>query len=176
VQPAARCRTAALISPRGGIQLKMMRSTTRALIALLGVLLALSSCASIQRGQDQGRVGRIAGLINSGDAEKLAAMSSVPFLLDQEIIPLRDDIAGFWKDVVKAGFKVEGPALENGAAVTADSYKAFADTMEARTYFAKYVKKGARVLELSTSGGRRIVLLVRDTLFSRTLYGFKGPF
>jgi hypothetical protein len=153
-----------------------MRPTTRTLLALLGVFLALSSCSSIQRAQDQGRVGRVAQLINSGDAEKLAAMSGVPFLLDQEIIPLRDDIAGFWTDVVKAGFKVEGPALEKGAAVTAESYRIFADTMEAKAYFSKYVKKGARVLELSTSGGRRIVLLVRDTLFSRTLYGFKGPF
>ena len=103
-------------------------------------------------------------------------MSAVPFLLDQEIIPLREDIDAFWKDVVKAGFTVEGPALEKGAPVTADSYRAFADTMEAKTFFAHYVKKGARVLELSTSGGRRIILLVRDTLFSRTLYGFKGPF
>jgi hypothetical protein len=153
-----------------------MRVKPRLLIPALAAVLALSSCASIQQAQDRGRVGQIAELINAGSAEKLAAMSAVPFLLDQEIVPLRQDIESFWKDAVKAGFKVEGPALEKGTPVTADSYRSFADTMEARTFFSKYVKKGARVLELSTSGGRRIVLLVRDTLFSRTLYGFKGPF
>jgi hypothetical protein len=153
-----------------------MRVKPRLLIPALAAVLALSSCASIQRAQDRGRVGQIAELINAGSAEKLAAMTAVPFLLDQEIVPLRQDIESFWKDAVKAGFKVEGPALEKGTPVTADSYRSFADTMEARTFFSKYVKKGARVLELSTSGGRRIILLVRDTLFSRTLYGFKGPF
>ena len=103
-------------------------------------------------------------------------MSAVPFLLDQEIIPLRADVTTFWQDVVKAGYKVEEPELEKGSPVNAESYRAFAYTMEAKAFFVRYVKKGARVLELSTSGDRRIVLLVRDTLFSRTLYGFKGPF
>jgi hypothetical protein len=77
---------------------------------------------------------------------------------------------------VKAGYKVEGSELERGQPASADSYRVFADTMEAKAFFARYVKKGARVLELSTGDGRKIVLLVRDTLFSRTLYGFKGPF
>jgi hypothetical protein len=154
----------------------MMHSSIKRLLPLLAAALVLASCASIQRAQDQGRVGQIARLINSGEAEKLAAMSADPFLLDQEIIPLRADIAGFWKDVTKAGYKVAGPELEKGSPASADSYRAFADTMEAKAFFARYVKKGARVLELSTGDGRRIVLLVRDALFSRTLYGFKGPF
>jgi hypothetical protein len=151
-----------------------MRAKTVFLLAAAALL--LSSCASIQRAQDKGRIGQIAGLINAGDAEKLTAMSAVPFLLDQEIVPLRQDIEAFWRDVAKAGFSIEGPALEKGTPVTADSYRAFADTMEVKTFFSKYLKKGARVLELSTGSGRRIILLVRDTLFSRTLYGFKGPF
>jgi hypothetical protein len=153
-----------------------MHLPIRKLVLLFAAAVALASCASIQRAQDQVRVGQIARLINSGEAEKLTALSAVPFLLDQEIIPLRADIAGFWKDVVKAGYKVEGPELEKGSPVSADSYRVFADTMEAKAFFARYVKKGARVLELSTGDGRKIVLLVRDTLFSRTLYGFKGPF
>jgi hypothetical protein len=153
-----------------------MRPPIKKLVALLAVAISLTSCASIQRAQDQGRVGQVARLINSGEAEKLAAMSAVPFLLDQEIIPLRADIVTFWGNVVKTGYKVEGPELEKGSPVSADSYRVFADTMEAKAFFARYVKKGARVLELSTGGGRRIVLLVRDALFSRTLYGFKGPF
>lgn len=159
-----------------GIQLRVMRLPLRRLVPLFAAAIALASCASIQRAQDQGRVGQIARLINSGDAVKLAAMSAVPFLLDQEIIPLGADVATFWRDIAKAGYKVSGPELEKGSPVSADSFRAFADTMEVKAFFARYVKKGARVLELSTGDGRRIVLLVRYTLFSRTLYGFKGPF
>ncbi len=153
-----------------------MRLSISELVLVCAAAAALASCSSIQRAQDQGRMGQIARLISSGEAEKLAAMSAVPFLLDQEIIPLRADIAAFWKDVVKAGYKVVGPELEKGSPVSAESYRAFADSMEAKAFFARYVKKGARVLELSTGDGRRIVLLVRDALFARTLYGFRGPF
>lgn len=153
-----------------------MRAKTASALAAAVAVLLLSSCASIQRAQDQGRVGQIAGLINAGNAEKLAAMSAVPFLLDQEIVPLRQDIDAFWREVAKAGFTIDGPALEKGTPVTAESFRTFADTMEVKTFFTRYLPKGARVLELTTGSGRRIILLVRDTLFSRTLYGFKGPF
>jgi hypothetical protein len=49
--------------------------------------------------------------------------------------------------------------------------------MEVKSFFAQYVKKDARILELRTSAsGDRILLIFRDSWFSKTIYGFKGPF
>jgi hypothetical protein len=141
----------------------------------LAAVLALASCASIQRSIDQGAVRQVADLVNSGQAQKLASMSVAPFLLDGEIVPLPGDIASFWEGIVEAGFRVEGAALESGVPVAADSYGKFADTMEVRSYFSRYAKN-ARILEMTTSTGKRILLLAKRDWFTWKILGFKGPF
>ena len=119
---------------------------------------------------------QVADLINSGDSVQLASHSESPFLLDGEIVPLPADVASFWQGIAKAGYRVEGAALDRGAPVGADSYKDFADTMEVKSFFSRYVKDGARVLELTTSAGTHIRLLTRSRWFSWKILGFKGPF
>lgn len=143
---------------------------------LLLIALLLSSCASIQRSRDEGNIERISKLINEGQSEKLAEMSELPFLLDQEIILLEKDVRTFWSTIVEVGFKVEEPILERGSRITPESYKEFYDSMEVQTFFKKYLNKKTRILELKTNTDQRILLLVTDTYFSRTIHGFKGPF
>lgn len=143
---------------------------------LLLLVVLLASCASIQRSKDEGNIERISELVNTGQAEKLTAMTELPFLLDQEIIVLAKDVATFWSTIVEVGFKVEEPALERGVKVGSESYKEFYDSMEVQTFFKKYLKKQSRLLELKTSTGQKILLLVTDTLFTRTIHGFKGPY
>jgi hypothetical protein len=146
--------------------------------AACAAAITLASCASLQHSWDQGNVETVAKLINEGQATKLAAMSSAPFLVDGEIVALKADVAGFWDGIVKAGYKVESPKLEQGSPVVPDSYKQFADTMEVKSFFAQYVKNDTRILELKSAGaGGRILLIIRDSWFStKTIQGFKGPF
>jgi len=156
-----------------------MRSHGRKLAGAASVvaLILLASCASLQRSWDQGNVETVARLINEGQADKLAAMSATPFLVDGEIVTLKPDVAAFWNGIVKAGFKVEGVPLVQAAPFAPDSYKQFANTMEVKIFFAQYVKKGARLLELGTSqSGKKIVLIFGDSWFRKTIYGFKGPY
>lgn len=140
------------------------------------LVVLLASCASIQRSKDEGNIDRISELINTGQSEKLTAMTELPFLLDQEIIVLAQDVETFWSTIVEVGFKVEEPSLERGAKVTPESYKEFYDSMEVETFFKKYLEKQSRLLELKTNTGQRILLLVTDTLFTRSIHGFKGPY
>ena len=143
---------------------------------LLFLVILLASCASIQRSKDEGNIERISELINTGQAEKLTAMTELPFLLDQEIIVLAKDVATFWSIIVEVGFKVEEPSLERGVKVGPESYKEFYESMEVETFFKKYLEKQSRLLELKTNTGEKILLLVTDTLFTRSIHGFKGPY
>ena len=143
-------------------------------VLALAALVALATCTSLQR--DERRMESIARLVNTGQAEKLATMSTLPFLLDQEILVLPQDVTFFWKSVLSAGYKLEEPRLESGKTVGPESYREFRDSMEVRTFFKKYVKKGTRLLELKTGDGQRVLLLVRSSAFSRRISGFKGPF
>ncbi|MBN1835675.1 MAG: hypothetical protein JW820_07485 [Spirochaetales bacterium] len=153
-----------------------MRKPIARLMLCVCVVAALGSCASIQRSRDDGSVRTVAGLINSGDAEALIAMSEVPFLLDQEIVLLERDVAAFWHAALAAGFRVEEPAVERGERISADSYRQFYDSMEVKTFFNKYLRDNTRLLAFRTRDGQRILLLVGHSCFSRTLHGFKGPF
>ena len=156
-----------------------MGNRTRRLLvaaAACAAALALASCASLQHGWDQGAVKQVAELINQGQPQKLTAMSVTPFLVDGEIVLLKNDVAGFWDGVTKSGFRVEGGVLDQGVPVGADSYKQFASTMEVKAFFARYVKKDSRVLTMTSSTGRHILLLMRSEWFSRQIMGFKGPF
>ena len=145
------------------------------LFALGPALLLLLSCATFQRARDESQVSMIARLLNTGQADTLVAQSAVPFLLDQELLVLPKDVAFFWQGIIRAGYRFEGPELERGVLAGPESYREFRDSMEVRTFFKKYVKKGTRLLELRTSDGRTVLLLVRSTPFSRRIYGFKGP-
>jgi len=146
-------------------------------VAAIGtVALLVGSCASLQRSWDQGEVKQVADLINAGQAQELADLSASPFIVDGEVVVLPSDVAGFWTGILKAAFRVDSAALDTGSAVTATSYRQFADTMEVRSFFSRYVKDGARILELTTGSGSRIRLIVRSDWFSWKILGWKGPF
>jgi hypothetical protein len=140
------------------------------------VFLMLVSCATLQKSRDENNALRIAGLIDAGNAGELVRLSTVPFLLDRDIVALDADVEDFWNGIVKAGFRLGGVKLEAAVPVSADSYKEFADSMDVRLFFSKYVGAGARVLRLSSGSGGNILLIVGGDFFTDKIYGFKGPF
>jgi hypothetical protein len=154
----------------------MVAQRRAALAAACLAALALASCASFQRGRDRDAVRQVTGLLNAGRADRLAAMSAVPFLVDGEIVPLKEDVAGFWAGVVKAGFQALDASLEDGEPVGVHTYARFADTMEARTFFIKYAPKDARVVRVRVRGGGAILLVVAPDWTSWRIIGWKGPF
>ncbi|NOY10370.1 MAG: hypothetical protein GXP33_16165, partial [Spirochaetes bacterium] len=115
-------------------------------------------------------------LINKGNIDTLVKLSRIPFLLDQEIIVLPRDIRTFWTNIVHAGFKITKPELEQGESVNKNSYLEFYNSMEVKTFFKKYIEKGARIIRLKTGTGKSILLIIEPKLFSRYIRGFKGPY
>ena len=86
-----------------------------------------------------------------------------------------EDTAAFWEGAVKAGLRLD-PELSWALAVGDETWREFGATREVRIYFDKYVADGARLFELPTANGRRVLVLYRSAWGSRKLYGFKGPF
>jgi len=156
----------------------MQKHLLRRVVPVLAcaVALSLSSCATFQRWGDQGAVRQVTGEIKAANAPALAARSVTPFLLDGEIVLIPSDVADFWAGVLKAGFTIDGATLDAGAAVSPQSYQKFADTMEVKAFFSRYVKSGSRILELNTASGTHVLLLVKSDWFTWKIIGFKGPF
>jgi hypothetical protein len=141
----------------------------------LAIVLLFASCSTMQRMSDEKGAAWVAQQLNDGNAAELAVISSSPFLLDGEIIALPEDTAVFWNGLAKAGVKLD-PELSQALAVGADTWREFGSTRDVQVFFGKYVAEGARLFELPTANGRRVLVLYRSSWGSRKLYGFKGPF
>jgi hypothetical protein len=135
---------------------------------------SLASCATFIQPPGGGEAARLADQINSGRADALAGQSSLPFLVDQEIVQIKADVAAFWKALTESGLRFSG--TPEAAKVGPDSYQAFADTFEMKIFFKKYVPGNARIITLATQAGKKVLLVVADEMFASRIYGFKGPF
>jgi hypothetical protein len=145
-------------------------------IVLAAVLAVLASCASLDAARDEGDARWLADLMAAGNAAELGKSSSVPFLLDGEIVILGTDISAFWESAVKADLGMQDAKLNAVVPAAGDGYKEFADTFDVKTFFTKYAGKDARILRIVSSSGKRMLVIVGTEGFSRKIYGFRGPF
>ncbi|OHD72848.1 MAG: hypothetical protein A2177_08915 [Spirochaetes bacterium RBG_13_68_11] len=152
-----------------------MKPIATRVASALAILIVLASCSTLQRMSDEKGAAWVAQQLNEGKAAELAAISSSPFLLDGEIIALPEDTTAFWNGLVKAGLKLD-TELSRALPVGPDTWREFGSTRDVQVFFGKYVAEGARLFELSTANGRRVLVLYRSSWGSRKLYGFKGPY
>jgi hypothetical protein len=80
---------------------------------LAAALAVLASCAGLEAARDEGDARWVADLMASGNAAALAKASSVPFLLDGEIVALGEDVASFWEAAAKADLGMAGMKLDS---------------------------------------------------------------
>jgi hypothetical protein len=142
-------------------------------ILLAGVMLLLGACVTFKVDEDQ--VTKIIKLINSGDTDKLARVTRVPFLLDGEIIALQDDAGLLWKNLAQAGFTLQNAALADLIPVKEDTYKLFADTWEVEVFFKKYVPPKSMVAQVKADNGDFLLLLDGEKKGYAQILGIKGP-
>jgi hypothetical protein len=143
-------------------------------IVLFLVVISLIGCVSLQQ-QYYNSAEDVIGLINDGKADELSSMTQTPFLLDGEIIILDNDMKDFWKNILKAGFRVKNPTIVEPYPVGEDTYKEFAKTMEVESYFKKYVSKKGHVIVVETEKFKLLLIMDKTKKNKTKIIGFKGP-
>ena len=143
------------------------------IIALLSG--GLTGCASFSAHQYQNTVEKLIADLNQGREDALVKASSVPFLVDQEIILLPKDLVLFWHNLVAARFMVKEALVKGNMPVDKATYRQFAATMEGESFFANYVSAKAYWVIIETPSYRLTLLLDKDKVGKRILKGWKGP-
>ncbi|HUX21779.1 MAG TPA: hypothetical protein VMW69_11115 [Spirochaetia bacterium] len=138
-----------------------MKNPSRVAAALFGAALALllSSCSTVPFAQRPKNAMRVIELFNSGDVQSLDNISQVPFLFNGEIVELREDVNTIWSNLSKSGLKLTNAQVADAQPIGPDTYKMFADTMEVKVFFQKYLPKGAALVHITFSGGSFDLLL-----------------
>jgi hypothetical protein len=142
---------------------------------LVIILISLANCASFTTYRYKNSVEGIIEAINQGDVQELLAQSSVPFLVDQEIMLLPKDLELFWHNLVAKKFILKNPLIRETLPVDKQTFSRFATTMEVESFFANYISPKAYWVNIETSAFRLALLLDRGKGRKIVLKGWKGP-
>lgn len=142
-------------------QRSRVASDAARVVAIFALLTAAAGCTSLGGSGGSSDVRKIVDLISFGDVDALIANTSVPMILDGELIYRTSDIEGFWTTVRENGLTFSDFETLSFSAVSADSYVLFAESYELKTYFAKYVPETSRIALLE-SGSDAVVLLLGE--------------
>ncbi len=121
------------------------------------------------------KVDKLVALINSGGVGAVKRLSQAPFILDGEILLRQADVDAAWSNLAAAGFKIGAPAIASMGRIGQDGYSLFADTMDARVFFKKYLDKDSVLVALDATEGRFYLILDREVSGYPRIQGFKGP-
>ena len=142
---------------------------------LMLILIVFFSCTTMKAVPNDRAISRFIELYNSGDTERMTEMTSIPMLVDGEIVARSGDADFFWTRLAKAGFKFDGSEYYTVEPLTAKSSLLFGDTMEVATFFDKYVPSTAVLVRLRGPGGDFILLLSGRKGRYPFIFGFTGP-
>lgn len=148
----------------------MMRLFSAAFAVIL-----FASCASIPVSTRPADVEDVVQMINTGQSERLAKHSQVPFMFDGEILLMEQDMNLLWGNLRQTGFALREARVESLERAGENSYRLFAETMEAEVYFRKYLPENAMVARVTSSNGDFILLLGGRQAGFPMIYGLRGP-
>ena len=139
------------------------------------ILIALTSCTTMKAVPNEKAIERFIDLYNSGDTVRMTEMTSIPMLIDGEIVARNSDADHFWNSLAKAGFTLDGSESYTVEPVGSNSSLLFGDTMEVSTFFIKYVPETAVIVRIKGPGGDFILLLSGRKGRYPFIFGFTGP-
>jgi len=151
-----------------------MKKLVITIVSIL-LLIAVSSCTTFKAVPNEKAIERFIELYNSGDTERMTAMTSIPMLIDGEIVARNTDADFFWNGLAKAGFTLDGSESFTTEPIDSNSSLLFGNSMEVSTFFTKYVPETAVVVRVKGPGGDFILLLSGRKGRYPFIFGFTGP-
>jgi hypothetical protein len=141
------------------------------------LILFFSSCATIPFEAKDRNIEKIASLLEKGDVDKLTGISNLPFLLDGEIILMQGDIYTLWENAVGSGFIIDDPRIIGQNPVDDQSHSIFAESMEVKAFFSKFVPVTAAIVSIpgKATGGNAAdmyMILNRGKMGNPHIIGF----
>ena len=130
-------------------------------LILLTVLISflIISCTSAPYSQWDSSAEKVVDLINHPGEEYLEEITSNPFLFDGEIIVLDKDISMIWHNLNRSRFGFRNGVIKESVPLGPEDYTLFADTMEVKTFFSKYLPEDAALVKVESDNGLYYLIL-----------------
>jgi hypothetical protein len=144
-------------------------------LILIFLLIIFASCTTMKAVPGNRSVERFIELYNSGDTERMTEMTSVPMLIDGEIVARSSDADFFWSRLSDVGFNFSSMENYTVELITENSQFLFGNTKEVSLFFDKYVPDTAVIVKIYNPGGDFILLLSGRKGRYPFIFGFTGP-
>ncbi|MFO8063663.1 MAG: hypothetical protein ACQETQ_09720 [Spirochaetota bacterium] len=144
-------------------------------LSLIALIVLISSCATAPVAQRENRIMGLVDRLNGESLVRVMEVTSVPFVLDREILSLERDVETMWSNMREAGFFLLNAEIDEIIPVHEDSYRRFGDTMDMRVFFEKYIPEDATLVRISSDNGDFLFLLGDKFWGVPRMYAMKGP-
>jgi hypothetical protein len=159
-----------------GNEARAARALGAGILALcLAALGSLCSCATTPYMPSERKVQSLVDLIDRGGVGAVKGLAQAPFLLDGEILLRQADVDAAWANLKASGFGMGRPKLASASRIGNESYKLFAEGMEARSFFKKHLDEDSVLVALDAAEGRYYLILNRPVSGYPRIQGLKGP-
>ncbi|MDA3958817.1 hypothetical protein [Oceanispirochaeta sp.] len=143
-------------------------------LLLVMVLALLASCAGFKPGISDDDTMTIIENLNSGQAEVLIDSSALPFIFDSEILASESQLRLLWTGLIKAGYLLDAPVIQQQRPVQAGDAALFSESWEIKTYFKNILSEEDVFVEINASG-RKVYMILRSEKKGRvSIMAWKG--
>ena len=129
------------------------------ILLMIFIAFLFISCTSAPYSQWDSSAEKVVDLINHPGEEYLEEITTNPFLFDGEIIVLDKDISMIWNNLNRSMFGFRNGVITESVPIGADDYTLFADTMEVKTFFSKYLPEDAALVKVQAENGLYYLIL-----------------
>ncbi len=157
-----------------------MKSVFRILILTCCFAVFVLSCSTAPPVLQTSDLGRLADLIDAGDAAQLAEDSAPVFLLDSEVYHRKAEVSYLWQQLAADRMKT-APTTDAGSAfstpypVTTETYRQFGDNFQTKAFLQRYVPKNAYLVQVKTTLGIFKLVLTPRKGVAPTIVAMTGP-
>lgn len=155
--------------------MKNRRKVVLLLGAALAALLFLSGCASLPTSQRESRVEALLEVLAAGEVDEAVELTSVPFLLDSEILTTEQDAKLLWSNLKEVSALFVAAEIISIRPAWEEDYTLFNDSAEMRVFFERALPENPSLVEIATPHGRFFLLLSGRRFGTPRFVGMKGP-
>ncbi|MFW6387814.1 MAG: hypothetical protein ACOC0B_00935, partial [bacterium] len=120
---------------------------------VLALAFTIVACATVPPAQDEERVGALLDRINERDADQMIDQSRLPFLFEDEVVEVSNDLYILWIATFDDGFSLPNASVESITRVGSEEYYDLRDSKELPEGYGRRLPESARIARIQAQQG-----------------------
>lgn len=142
---------------------------------LLLFAFTIVSCATVPPAQDEERVGALVERINERDADQMIDQSRLPFLFEDEVVEVSNELYILWISAFDDGFNLPNASVVSITQVDSEEYHDQRNSKDLPEAYGRQLPESARIARIQAQQGTFELVLAEQHNGLPAIYGLRGP-